>query len=224
MGGAVGDQESAIRSFVKEYFGFFNLARDKQFQLEAISRIEALKSDLSERKQQAIAELDEETANATLALECLVMAFESELRMWVSFKDADASSAWGHLVDSQDKIRAALQAHSIVRWAEEYTERLSALEALLFPPQMFMSSGMVIRQSRCTICGKEYGECNHVVGKAYMGQICSREITEAEIREVSLVPSPANKMCRILTLSDEGVTRDYLTWRPLPTINSPSNK
>jgi len=34
------------------------------------------------------------------------------------------------------------------------------------------------------------------VGRPYMGQICVREIVEAEIEEASLLAKPANKIAR----------------------------
>lgn len=47
-----------------------------------------------------------------------------------------------------------------------------------------------------------------------MGQFCIREVIHAKLREVSLVSEPANKTCRVLSISDHhGVQRDTMTWR-----------
>jgi hypothetical protein len=120
----------------------------------------------------------------------------------------------GLFIEAQSNARTALQAHHIAKDLnlEKYTEKLYLLEKLLFPPQMFLSLGLIIKESKCSICGKEYGECKHIVGKAYMGQMCNRIITKSEVKEVSVVEEPANKHARILTVTDNGVTRDLMTW------------
>jgi hypothetical protein len=56
-----------------------------------------------------------------------------------------------------------------------------------------------------------------------MGQICARVIEEADLRETSMVPEPANKHCRVLAISDENGTRDLMTWRLIPERLSDQN-
>ena len=73
---------------------------------------------------------------------------------------------------------------------------------------------MIIKYSECSICGKEYGECNHVRGKAYMGKFCSRILKDFEAKDVSFVNEPASKRHRVIAFTDNGVTRDFLTWKP----------
>jgi hypothetical protein len=135
--------------------------------------------------------------------------------MWIALKNDDFNKAWDYLIEAQSNARTALQAHHIATELnlEKYTEKLYLLEKLLFPPQMFLSQGLIIKESKCSICGKEYGECEHIIGKAYMGQMCNRIITKAELKEVSVVKEPANKHARVLTVTDNGVTRDFMTWK-----------
>jgi CheY-like chemotaxis protein len=57
---------------------------------------------------------------------------------------------------------------------EEYALHLHNIEHIIFPSQMFVSSAHVVDHYDCSICGKEYGRCGHVVGRPYMGQFCSR--------------------------------------------------
>ena len=59
-------------------------------------------------------------------------------------------------------------------------------------------------------------KCDHLRGRAYMGKECLRCIKQAKLLEVSLVDNPANKRCRIISLTDgDGVERDFLTLRPV---------
>lgn len=69
-------------------------------------------------------------------------------------------------------------------------------------------------KSKCSICGSDYENCDHIKRKAYMGEMCVREITEIkEVHEVSIGEEPVDKRCRILSFSDKGTTKDPLSWR-----------
>lgn len=84
------------------------------------------------------------------------------------------------------------------------------LEELLYPQPLFFSIGVIVEASECSICGAEYGSCDHLAGEAYMGEVCVRMITKLrEVREFSVVEEPANKHCRAYTFS-KGVTRDLV--------------
>ena len=151
-----------------------------------------------------------------LSLENLIDAMINELKMWIALKEDNPNEAWDFLINAQSAVRTAAQAHSIAidLNAEGYANKLHLLEKLLFPPQMFFSPGLIIEKAECSICGKEYGECEHIVGKAYMGKMCYKIITKIkEMKEVSIVEEPANKHARMLQFTDEGVTRDFMTWR-----------
>ena len=114
-----------------------------------------------------------------------------------------------------------MQAHDAASHLDSYLEHLDALEHHMFPAQMFFSPGMIIREARCSICGQEYGECDHLAGKPYMGELCTREIVHVDLEEVSLVTNPANKHARGIIISDkDGIHRDFLTWRLAPEKTS----
>jgi hypothetical protein len=198
---------------------FFYMTRAKELQAEARDRLKTFEPKTQALKQKAITIEYEDAANAMLCFEELISAFVNELSMWIALKDDDPGIAWDCLVNAQTAIRSAMQAHAIANNMEEYAEHLSILEHVLFPPQMFLSPGMIIREARCSICQKEYGECDHVIGRPYMGQICVREIVEADIEEASLVEKPANKKARGIYYTDtKGIRRDFLTWRVVPPV------
>jgi hypothetical protein len=47
-----------------------------------------------------------------------------------------------------------------------------------------------------------------------MGKSCHRILHDLkELKEVSLVETPANKECRAIIIKDEGETRYFMTWR-----------
>lgn len=200
-------------------------ARAKEFQAEAIARLKDLRIEASRLKADMIAAQDEQSANLMLSTEERIDALMSELQMWVALKEDNPNAAWDALVGAQAAARTAIRAFDeSSSGLSRYIERLHLLEELLFPPQTFMSVGMTIKRSSCSICGQEYGDCDHLAGKVYMGRMCAREIKEAELLEISIVSEPANKHARVTSFTENGVTRDLMSWRmtsePLPDDNT----
>jgi hypothetical protein len=198
-------------------------ARAREFQVEAIEKLQNLKKTMASMKARAIQASDEDSANCLLSLELAASALENELGMWVAFKDDNPDEAWDKLVTAQSCSLDAIRAHEIANLAVHYVEKLELLEKLLFPSMMFMSPGVIILKSECTICGLEYGECDHIKGRPYMGEICARKLTEVEVREISFVDNPANKRARVFAISEGDKMRDVLSWRErtgseLPTM------
>lgn len=196
---------------------FCFITRAKELQLEACSKLEMLKTKASQLKQEAIDAYNENSANAMLSFEEMIDALINELKMWITLKDGNADAAWNYLVSAQYAARTAMQVHSVADHLDGYVNHLHILEHVLFPPQGFLSPGIIIERSTCSICGRDYEECDHIVGEAYMGEICVRIIEEVkELTEVSVVTEPANKRARIIRMSDEdGILRDTMTWRPV---------
>lgn len=205
-----------FRETVAECERFCYAARAREFQVESIANLGTLESAISALKAEMVEVGDEDAANCLLSLGLAAGALRLELNMWVALKDDDAALAWNSLVDAQSRASNAIRAHAVSHHLERYVQRLEDLERLLFPPMTFMSVGMVIRESRCSICGSEYGDCDHVKGEVYMGEMCGREITRADLTDISIVPRPANKRARLTVISDAGTRRDLLTWRVIP--------
>ena len=71
----------------------------------------------------------------------------------------------------------------------------------------------MIEEAKCSICGKNYDECEHIVGKTYMGEMWYRIITKSELKEISIVENPINKKTRLIAFTKGKITRDYMTWK-----------
>jgi len=207
--------EKFNKAMIEEIGRFLYLVRDKHYQKEAIDKLIKLRQQAVNLKEKMINESDEENANILLSVENIAEAIINELKMWIALKEDKVNEAWDYLVDAQSAIRTALQAHEIALKlnGEGYANKLHLIEKLIFPPQIFFSPGFVIEESKCSICGKNYEECEHIVGKAYMGKMCYQIITKCKLKEISVVASPGNKKARALTFTDGNITRDYMTWR-----------
>jgi hypothetical protein len=216
--------DEKIKSFLNEFKEvvtdcgkFCFMSRGKEFQKDAVYKMTKLKEKAVSLKEDAIKLKDENNANLTLSLENLTESMINELKMWVALKEDDPNSAWDFLVAAQRGVRNALQSHNTALDfnGEKYSNKLHLLEKLLFPPQLFSSPGFIIESAKCSICGKEYGECEHVKGKAYMGKLCYRIIEKCKFTEVSFVESPGNKLARTIQFTNGEITRDSMTWREI---------
>jgi hypothetical protein len=191
--------------------------RAKELQIEAIEQLQTLMTKGKELKVRIISERAEDLANRMFSYEQVLQALSNELQMWVALKEDRSDEAWDALVEAEVSARIAMRAHEASKHLWGYLKRLKVIEALLFPPITFTSVGVLVKHSTCSICKEEYGDCDHLKGKVYMGELCAEVIHDARLLEVSIVPEPANRHCRILTYTDGGITRDTLTLRAINT-------
>jgi hypothetical protein len=147
-------------------------------------------------RDQAALDLDEPTANAALIGLSAVGALIHEMQMWQLLKADRIEEAWDQLVDAQSNLRFVLR-HRDQRCLIEWSARLLAAEEMLFPPQVFVSSGHTFESADCTICGKVYGDCEHLATRIYMGRVCQMRIYGLVPDHVAIVDDPRDKACRI---------------------------
>lgn len=200
---------------IHQYQRLCFMTRAKELQVEACEKLKELYENAHKLKLELISQKDEDASNAMLSFEEMITALHKELCMWVALKEDRSDEAWNYLVSAQTSARTALQVHPVGSHLMGYIEHLHILEHTLFPPQKFFSIGMIVKSAKCSICGEEYGECDHIKGRAYMGEHCVRNIEEADVLEGSIVDNPANKRCRIISVTEDGIERDILTWRIL---------
>ena len=189
---------------------------DIELQKSTLDELNTLIIDTIAWKEYGIKGEDENLANQQLAFEYILKALYAEMVMWINLKEDKMNAAWDNLIDAQSYCRTAIQAHKLAEPSETYATRLLNIEKLIFPSQIFTSPGFLVKKARCSICNKDYAVCDHIVGRPYMGQICSKIIEDAHLLEVSIVIEPASKKARITTISDDdGNKIDYLTQKKI---------
>ena len=204
---------SSFNEKIKEAEVFLSIVRACELQAEACTKLEKLLEEVAAEKDKAIKSNNEDYANLLLGCECVTHALIAELRMWLFLKEEKPDSAWDQLIDAQMSSISAARAHDGFRHLVEHNRRLLAIEQLVFPSQVFISSGFIVRHQECSICGGEYGECDHLIGKPYMGKFCHIIARDVELDHVSIVEHPADKRCRVQHFDVEGGSRDRMTWR-----------
>lgn len=140
--------------------------------------------------------------------------------MWIAIKEERPEPAWDSLVIAQASALATSRVMESQDAVTQYVARLSAIEAVAFPHQLFSSVGMVVRERRCSICSGDYDDCEHIAGVSYMGKFCCTIIEEAELQEVSIVECPSDKRCRILTAANGSMDQLGGAWHPPPVMPS----
>jgi hypothetical protein len=189
------------------------LTRDSDLQREAVTKLGTLTQQCAELKALAIAAEDENFANVMLGFECVLDCLSSEIKMWIALKEERPDAAWDNLISAQTAASDAARAHHRFSHLTLHTERLENIENLVFPPQVFVSAGLIVRYQECSICGTEYGECDHLIGKPYWGKLCSVVVRDFEPNHLAIVEEPADKRCRVMQITVEGGKRNCMTWK-----------
>ena len=65
-----------------------------------------------------------------------------------------------------------------------------------------MSIAMLVHDSECTICRRQYAECLHISGQDYGGTMCTVGIHGVHLTEISVVKDPVNPGCVIDLVSE----------------------
>jgi len=186
-----------------------------ELQQENIRALDSLYSRLIILRDEAISRTNEPRANAALRAMLITSGAKNFLEMWVRLKEDDPTEAWLKLVAAQEAFTVA-QRICFDPLTDNLAQHLLSVQDILFPPQIFASSGYTYSKALCTICNVTYGECEHICGRLYMGKICQREIIEANLTEVSVVEHPNDKRCRITRIGTNGKVHCTLTRREVP--------
>ena len=195
------------------------LARAIELQRDAVADAGALSAELALAKQNAILNQDEESANELLFMELALNVVIAQLRMCIALKEDAGEAAWDLLIDAQSACSAAIRVRQQIAEGPPIAnlERLDAwllqTEHLVFPPQSFLSIGGFVTMRECSICRSTYDACEHIKGRAYMGELCATVISAMDLDHVSLVDNPANKRARVTHFSDGTKKRNTMTWR-----------
>lgn len=201
-----------FEKLVKEAEVYTFITRGREGQVANAAALNTLRKKAATLKASSQERQNEDEANFILGIECALESLSSQLKMWTALKDKQADQAWDHLISAQDAANGALRAHSQFSYLKNYTNRLMAIEHLIFPPQVFNSAGFIVRRQECSICGNEYEDCPHLKGKPYMGKFCYITARDIELDHVSIVDAPTDKRCRITHFDDEGGRRNRMTW------------
>lgn len=205
-----------LNAAIQKAEGLLSIARCSTLQDQAIESLSELKRNVNRMKSEAVSEEQDEAANILLGYECCIDILVHELRMWILLKQENPDAAWNELIAAQDSAVYAVRAHSGFGHVIQYYRRLETIEEVVFPPQVFVSAGMLIQREKCSICNADYEDCEHLAGMPYMGEFCRSIVEDASLDHVSVVDHPADKRCRITEFNVKGGKRNRMTWQIEP--------
>lgn len=210
--------KQAFNRLAEDVSPLLYVARSGTLQQRAIVDADELIDRIERVRIAAIVAQDAAVANSMLALTCLGKALAGELRMYVLLKGDEPEKAWDMLVSAQQKVDAAMRADRSLTVLGSKAVQLRLLEERLFPPQTFTSIGLLAKTQRCSICRRDYDDCDHVAGRAYMGRFCSIVPEGIATDHVAIVEHPADRRCR---LTSQGVPgkgmRNMMSWEIAPS-------
>src|ERR1035437_3189403 len=212
MSGAPTAFVSEFNKIIDECAIFTCITRDGGLQRQARTRLDDLLTAISSEKASAITANNVDYANLLLGCESVAKGIAAEITMWLLLKEGRPDAAWDQLVTAQASIADAPRAHRGFSHLTDHLDRLKAIEQLVFPPQVFLSTGFIVQRQICSICEGDYEDCQHIKGRPYMGKFCTVTLIPSAVDHVAFVENPANKRCRILKFSVEGGQRNRMTW------------
>jgi hypothetical protein len=213
--------KTSLESYQNDFFSkldnytkFLFFVRDKELQIAAINELKELKEKISVDKQRCISIKNEPMANCILSDECLIQIYINLLTMIVNLKNNEPSKAWDHMVMAENNMRwAKSAARNMFNINDgEIYNMIQFYEKYIFPHQMYNSIEAIYSTSKCSICNSEYGECNHIKGRAYMGEFCYEVISDIQsMPAIAIVEEPASKLHRITHVSEGTRMIDVMT-------------
>jgi hypothetical protein len=205
------DIVTAYNALLEEVEPLLFIVRDSGLQREGIEQIDAFVTRADQARLGAIAAQDAERANLLLGFRSAARSLSAELNMYLLLKQDRPEEARAALIGAQSELGAAARAHPSFRF-EPKARHLRAMESHFFPPQVFMSAGMIVREQECSICRDDYEKCDHIVGRPYVGRFCTIVLKKVSLDHIALVEDPADRLCRVISFKVPGGTRNRMTW------------
>lgn len=166
-----------------------------------------LNAALVDIKKEAVRVGDESRAKLVWRYEQVLNIQCSYLKAFYQLKDKDFYAGWCTLEKVENRIKG-LSRHAEIgdQFAlgtiYDHTQRFQRL----FPYKYFMSPGILIIDSHCSICEaprKLRNSCGHKIGEIYGGEVCCQVVTKADLLEMSLVTKPVQKYSVPFTRDEE---------------------
>ena len=156
---------------------------------------------IEEYRKDAIKIQDENTANYWWCMRQIYIVQEKYLSFFCKLREHDYEEAWFTL----ERIDIELSfLEGVFDIGNEYDDKyhlvfigkiIKHFEAL-FPYRYFISTETLIKSEECSICGQKVNirhPCGHEPGKLYMGEFCSRKVTDCKFVGAAIVTDPFDK-------------------------------
>lgn len=174
----------------------------KQVKQREVDDKQSLKNEIEESlrnvKRRLVAGRDQPGAKKIWCYEQILRIQNQYIAAFQKLKSGDFYEAWC-LLEQVEIGQHFLQRHiatSEDSYELPFIQKHVAQFQALFPYKHFISPGMLILKTECSICLKPRSirtPCGHILGEIYDGEMCARHVKNVKLLEVSLVTNPRQK-------------------------------
>lgn len=191
----------------------FFLSVKSAIQLEVYNKLSDMCKKLEQTLSASQANNFDKLSNRIFGQINIYKASMFELNTYLLLKQNKMREAFDELVFAQDALYMAKSSDDVFNCKEihGWEDKLLSIEKTLFPKQLFVSTGCLVKKSICSVCNNDYGTCRHIKGKVYNGVFCGEIIKDMELLEISVVENPASKHCRAYIFQEGNEVVDLIT-------------
>lgn len=178
-----------------------HLHRDEIIVIQVTNSLDSL-------KREAVQSGNQDVAKYIWCLETILTIQRQYVEAFQGMQTGQFYSAWGLLERVEIEIDALISHFdwnkNKNRYQLDFIDKHTLKYQSLYPYKYFISPAMLIKEACCSICGQRitlHSDCGHRIGEIYDGEMCAREITKADVLEMSIVTQPVQKYS-VLFISD----------------------
>lgn len=148
---------------------------------------------------------DAENANTAWAVMTILCIHRDYRKVFLLLQSKEYYDAWCLLETIEIDLADLLRNFPGTKGAVEYIDIMVRQLQSLFPYRLFISTVILIKERKCSICGKKRSirnHCNHFTGHVYDGELCCDEVSKCVLQGADIVFNPEHKYS-VLFPSDE---------------------
>ena len=184
-------------------------------------------SEIAALKSTAQASQDEDIANEYWAQEELVIIYQNFVIMYTQLKAKEYYEAWCTAEQIEIYVKFLLTNYpELEHLVVELHTTVKTLQKL-YLYKLFISSVLLRKKERCTICGKVQSirsQCSHIPCHVYNGELCGREVLEVKLLGADIVQNPEHKYSVVFACAKDGNRVDQYDYSLIEELVSKWNK
>ena len=164
-------------------------------------------------KRAANKQRNEFISNEMLGKEAALRSLIHLSSMWIQIKSNKPHDGWNEYAEAENWGQLAARFLENPNLLEFFRDYFISIETVIFPNMIYFSPGFTRTLGKCTICDLKFGECKHIRGRIYFGQVCDEygyKMIEGD--HVAMVDVPRDKKCYARAYKSEGNWFDRMTW------------
>ncbi len=153
---------------------------------------------------------DQENAMLVWCYEEILLIYIFYLNAFFLMKKHEFFEAWCYLEKCEKHLEYLENHFDIKENNDEFSLTFIKIHVnkfqSIYPNYIYQSPSLVIKKTKCSICGKETSlrnHCGHLLGEIYDGKRCVRYPTEFEVNHSAIVDNPKWKYRVLFTTDDE---------------------